>query len=204
MIETIGSLVQETNNHLRWLGAATLHILGAVATSAFLGVLLGTAGMALPRPPLTVALAVGIAGAVAILYAASDLGLIDLPHPTLMSAVPVTWWRRWRPLRAPLMYGAALGLGVTTRIPFGAFYVLCILSFLRGSAMYGAMLMATYGLTRTLTVATASWITGSRGMATEQWLSMPFCDIRRVYAVATSSLMAAGSLLLAAAFVSMS
>lgn len=204
MIETIGSLVQETNNHLRWLGAATLHMLGAVATSACLGLFLGVAGMALPRPPVTWAVAIGVAGVVAILYAASDIGLIDLPHPTLMSAVPVTWWRRWRPYRAPLMYGAALGLGVTTRIPFGAFYVLCILSFLRGSALYGAMLMATYGLTRTLTVAGASWITGSRGMATEQWLSTPFCDVRRVHAIASASLIAAGSLLLTAAFVSIS
>lgn len=204
MIETIGSLVQETNKHLRWLGAAGLHVVGAVATSALLGLVLGAVGLVLPRPPLTWAVATGVAGVAALLYALSDIGMIDLPHPTLMPAVPVTWWRRWRPYRAPLMYGAALGLGVTTRIPFGAFYVLCILSFLRGSVLYGAILMATYGLTRTLTVAASSWITGSRGIRTDHWLSHPLCDTRRVHAVVSTSLMAVGSLLLTAALVSVS
>jgi hypothetical protein len=155
----------------------------------------------LPRPPLDTALELGLAGCIALLYVLSDFGLLDVPHPTLMSAVPVTWWRKWRPYRASLLYGAALGLGVTTRIPFGAFYVLCILSFLHGNVLYGAALMATYGSARTLAVMWASWVKGSREIDSAEWLSIPFCDVRRMRGVASSSLLATGALLVSAALV---
>ena len=71
-------------------------------------------------------------GLLALAYAVSDVGLLRLPRPNLTQAVPITWWRRWQPYGAALAYGSALGLGVMTRIPFGAFYVLCTWCVLKG------------------------------------------------------------------------
>ena len=164
MIATIGSLVQETSTRWRWLMATGLYTIGCVSTSLFLGALLGTLGHLMHRVVCSTAscvphpwLGTGLVGLLAGAYAVSDLGWIRLPRPHLMHAVPVTWWRRWRPYGASLAYGAALGLGLTTHITFGAFYVLCAWCVVQGNVLYGALLMGTYGTLRALTLIPASW-----------------------------------------------
>lgn len=163
MIGTIGSLVQETFK--RWLIATSLYIIAALSTSLFLGAFLGTigytirygvCGVAAPcRLPFTVgAIPVGL---LAIAYAASDLGLIRLPRPNVMDRVPATWWQRWKPYKASLLYGGALGLGITTHIAFSAFYILCAWCLVNGNVAYGALLMATYGTARAFVLLPASW-----------------------------------------------
>src|SRR5690348_6690003 len=124
MIGTIGSLVQETSNRKRWLLATSLYTLACVCTAMLLGATLGFLGHSIQ--PLIHGSAfphagVWLIGLLALAYAMSDVGLLWLPYPTLRLAVPITWWRRWRPYKAALAYGGALGLGVMTRIPFGAF-----------------------------------------------------------------------------------
>ena len=132
MICTIGSLVQETSNRWRWLLTASLYIVASLSTAMLLGTVLGTLGYLLRGWVQGVAVyalfphaGAWLIGLLALAYAVSDVGLLRLPRPTLRQAVPITWWRWWRPYGAALAYGAALGLGVMTRIPFGAFYVLC-------------------------------------------------------------------------------
>jgi hypothetical protein len=167
MIMTIGSLVQVTSNRRRWVLAASLYTLGCGSTAVLLGAFLGGIG-ALARHavcgtwdcaahPAVSAASVGIVGLVAVAYACSDAGYLHLPRPVLFNAVPVTWWRRWQPYGAALAYGAALGLGVTTRIPFGAFYALCAWCLLRGDVAYGMVLFGIYGLARALTLIPASY-----------------------------------------------
>ena len=92
---------------------------------------------------------------------------------------------RWA--AAALAYGAALGLGLTTRIHFGAFYVLCALSVLTGDATHGALLMGTYGAARVLVLFPASWGVYRHRSAITDWLSSPVFDLwraQRVVAVA--------------------
>jgi hypothetical protein len=96
-------------------------------------------------------------GFLAIAYAASDLGLIRLPRPTVMDRVPATWWQKWKPYKAALVYGGALGLGVTTQIAFSAFYILCAWCLVNGNVAYGALLMATYGTARAFVLLPVSW-----------------------------------------------
>ena len=36
-------------------------------------------------------------GVLALAYALSDVGVMPLPRPVLREAVPITWWRWWRP-----------------------------------------------------------------------------------------------------------
>lgn len=172
MISTIGSLVQETSNRWRWLGAGCLYSVSCIGTSAVLGGVLSRLGAGagnftcsdmqcalMPERNLVVAVFVGI---FALAYAMSDAGFYRLPRPRLMNAVPVTWWRRWRPYWAAIAYGGALGLGITTRIPFGAFYVLCIWCAISGQVEYGMILMGMYGASRSLVIFPTSWIVYGR------------------------------------------
>jgi hypothetical protein len=80
-----------------------------------------------------------------------------------MTAVPITWWRWWKPYGAAVAYGAALGLGFTTRIWFGAFYVLCAWCLVQGNPGVGALLMGTYGFARAMTLFPASWCVYRQG-----------------------------------------
>lgn len=164
MICTIGSLVQETSNRWRWLLSTGLYTIACVGTAALLGVTLSVLGhlvggifhnasiyAAFPQ------IGTWIIGLLAIAYAVSDVGLLRMPRPILSKAVPITWWRRWGPYGSALVYGASLGIGVMTRVPFGAFYVLCAWCFLMGNVAYGALLMGTYGIMRALVLLPVSW-----------------------------------------------
>ncbi|MHB8599986.1 MAG: hypothetical protein ACYDER_24650 [Ktedonobacteraceae bacterium] len=175
---TIGSLVQETSARVRWITTICLYTLACLGTSSLLGGALGSGGLLLHRKSCTATFCPPVftggsllVGILAIAYAISDVGLIRLPRPTVMDAVPVTWWRWWRPYGAALAYGAALGLGVTTRIEFGSFYILCMWCILKGNPFYGLLLMGTYGLVRALVVLPLSCFVYRKG-----------CDSRMVFA----------------------
>jgi hypothetical protein len=178
MIATIGSLVEEASDRRRWPLAVSLYAVACTGAAALLGAALGATGhlargLACAAPGCTWFPSAGawLVGTLAIAYAASDLGLIRLPRPTLMHAVPVTWWRRWRPHGAALAYGATLGLGLTTRIHFGAYYVLCALAVLQGDPSRGLLLMGTYGAVRALVLLPASWGAYRHRGAVAEWLS---------------------------------
>ena len=201
MIGTIGSLVEEASDRRRWPLAAGLYTAACLATAALLGAALGAVGYLVRGPvcggagsPGLPSAGAWVVGVLAVAYAASDVGLVRLPRPTLMHAVPVTWWRRWRPYGAALAYGGALGLGLTTRIHFGAFYVLCAVSVLTGEAGYGALLMGTYGAARGLVLFPASWGAYRHRGAVAEWLAAsPYLDLGRAQRVAAVALAAFGA-----------
>ncbi len=199
MISTIGSLVQATTNRWRWLLSMSLYIVACVSTAALLGAILGApghiTGAALGRVPACAWLTPAgpwLIGLLAVGYAASDLELIVLLRPTLMFAVPVTWWRRWSPYKAALAYGAALGLGVTTAIAFGSFYVLCAICVLRGDSAYGALLMGAYGAARAFVIVPASWNVYSCPMGTKDRLSRVAASLPRAKAIVAIALIMLG------------
>src|SRR5215203_5723137 len=112
MIGTIGSLVEEATDRRRWPFAAGLYTAACLGAATLLGASLGALGhlgrgLACGEAGCAWWPAAGawLVGTLAIAYAAADLGIIELPRPTLMPAVPVTWWRRWGPYRAALAYG---------------------------------------------------------------------------------------------------
>ena len=157
MITTIGSLVQGNADRCRWLTATSLYIIACSTTAMLLGLLLSSIGQVTQVQRLVPTTGQLLVGIVAVAYALSDIGMITLPRPRLMHAVPVTWWRWWSPYGSALAYGAALGVGVTTHVQFGAFYVLCLWCVVKGNLAYGVMLMGTYGVARSLTMLPASW-----------------------------------------------
>jgi hypothetical protein len=211
MIATIGSLVQETSRPGRWRSAVALYLLGCVSTASALGASLSLVGHLVRRSLCAgtscsggsgkVSLAVG--GFLALGYGLSDLGVLRLPRPVIMYAVPVTWWRRWQPYGAALVYGAALGLGITTRIPFGAFYVLCGWCALQGNVLYGALLLGSYGIARGLALLPASWTVYHRSGNEACERAMSECRLvqlgshaRRVRVVVAAGLLVFGAQLL--------
>jgi sulfite exporter TauE/SafE len=206
MIGTIGSLVQETSNRWRWLLSASLYTFACIGTAMLLGTILGALGHLIRGWVHGTAfyaafpyMGVWLIGLLALAYALSDVGLLQLPRPTLRQAVPVTWWRWWRPYGAALAYGAALGIGVMTRIPFGAFYVLCTWCVLKGDATYGALLMGTYGAARALMIFPASWGLYCHRTAITQWFSSPLFNLWRAQRILAVALITFGTLVLVSA-----
>jgi hypothetical protein len=199
MIGTIGSLVQETSNRWRWLFSASLYTLACLGTAMLLGAFLGALGH-LIRGWVHVTLfphaGAWLVGLLALAYAVSDVGLLWLPRPTLRQAVPITWWRWWRPYGAALAYGASLGLGVMTRIPFGAFYVLCTWCVLKGDPIYGALLMGTYGAVRALVIFPASWGLYCHRTGISEWLSSSLFNLWRAQRILAVALIIFGTLVL--------
>lgn len=209
MICTIGSLVQETSNRWRWLLSVSLFTIACLGSSMLLGALLGALGylvrgwvratfvhVAFPHA------GAWLIGLLALAYAVSDVGLLRLPHPNLTQAVPITWWRRWQPYGAALAYGSALGLGVMTRIPFGAFYVLCTWCVLKGDPTYGALLLGTYGAMRSLVLPTVSWGLHSHHIPITDWPIQPLFNLWRAQQVLAVALIVFGTLALVSALLS--
>jgi len=90
-------------------------------------------------------------------------------------------------------YGAALDVGVTTRIHFGAFYVLCALCLLTGDILYGVLLLGAYGAARALTLFPASWGLRRHRCDATEWLSSPLFDLGRAQRIVAAVLMALGA-----------
>jgi hypothetical protein len=154
MIGTIGSLVQETRTFRTWLLAASLYTAACTTTAVLLGFALSVLGhggtQVLAHSGLfDLRLVEGLLiSSCAVAYALSDVGVIRLPRPTFLRAVPASWWRRWAPFGAAVAYGATLGLGVTTRIRLGGTYVILLLALVSQSPLQGALLVGAYGLSR--------------------------------------------------------
>lgn len=200
MIGTIGSLVQETSNRWRWLLSASLYTVACLGTAMLLGATLGALGHLMRALIRSTAVygafphaAAWLISLLALAYAVSDVGLLRLPRPTLRQAVPITWWRWWRPYGAALAYGAALGIGVMTWIPFGAFYVLCTWCVLKGDPTYGALLMGTYGALRALVLFPASWGLYCHRTAITEWFSSPLFNLWRAQQILAVALIMFGT-----------
>lgn len=209
MIATIGSLVQETCKYRRWLVAAGLYAAACVTTAAVLGVAVAELGLwartllaSFVTVPRASWMSLVVVGGAALGYSLSDMGLIRLPRPIVMEAVPVAWWRHWRPYGAAAAYGAALGLGITTRIPFGAFYVLSALCFVQGDGLYGACLMGSYGVGRALTIFPGSWAFAAHGHDVSRFLDQRLLNSWLVQRIMAAALAVLGAEMLCRALLS--
>ena len=197
MICTIGSLVQETSTRWRWLLSASIYTIACLGTAMLLGATLGALGHLIGGIiggahiyAMFPHVGAWIIGLLAIAYSLSDLGLLRMPRPILSKAVPITWWRRWGPYGSALAYGAALGLGIMTRVPFGAFYVLCTWCVLQGNVAYGALLMGTYGVMRALVLFPVSW--GLNRTPITEWATNRFFNQWRAQQVLAGTLIMFG------------
>lgn len=129
----------------RWAVTTTAYALGCVLGGAATGLLLGTAGAALP--PLPVALLAGVA---CLLAAAADL-TADLGRGRLPGGhrqVDRAWLDRYRGWVYGVGFGVQLGLGVVTVVTSAATYAVLVLALLTQSSAGGLVVGAVFGLAR--------------------------------------------------------
>ena len=132
--------------HRRNLALAAF-ALGAIAASAALGLALGALGGLAGADRLGVALAVG---ALALVAAAREAGLVALPLPQVRRQVPERWRREWPLPLWSAAYGAGLGLGVLTHQAVATFWVVCAAAVWLAEPLPAATVLAAFGAGRAL------------------------------------------------------
>jgi methylamine utilization protein MauE len=153
MLQTITPVVHG-GRRTRWAGTLALHVVGATASAAVLGAALSGAGLVLGAPwgPAGAAAVAMVAG----LYALRELAGIGVGVPDLRRQVP-EWWRRWfSPGVAAFLYGLGLGVGFITHLRHGTLVAVAAVAVITGNPVLGALVVAPFGLARSLTVA-AAW-----------------------------------------------
>ena len=132
----------------RYRVALALFALGAILAAGVLGAALGLAGSMIGG---TWALAA--VGALALLAAAREGGLVRMPVPELRRQVPERWRREWPLAGWSFGYGAGLGVGVLTHQAVWTFWVAAAGALALGDPVASALCLAPFGLGRALMVA---------------------------------------------------
>jgi hypothetical protein len=151
MVQTLTAV----RGHVRQrLIAIVTFAIGSMLGSAVLGVVLAILGAmtqrAIPRGVELMLLA-----GVAFIASLIDLGLISVPRPQRSAQVPSSWRSRWPLTIASFGYGAVLGIGILTFIPFAAFYVVLLAAVVFGYP-FAIYIMLGYGVGKGLVTAILS------------------------------------------------
>jgi len=128
--------------------ALALFALGAILAAGALGAVLGLAGSALDAER-----ALAVVGALALVAAAREAGLLRIPVPELRRQVPERWRREWPLGGWSFGYGAGLGVGVLTHQTVWTFWVAAAGALALGDPLVSALCLAPFGLGRALMVA---------------------------------------------------
>jgi methylamine utilization protein MauE len=153
MVQTITPVVHG-GRRAGWAGTLTLHVLGATVSALALGLALGSAGLLLGAPwgPAGAVVVAAVAGA----YALRELAGLRVGVPDLRRQVP-EWWRAWySPRVAAALYGLGLGVGFVTHLGHGTLVAVAAVAVATGHPGLGALVVAPFGLARSLAVA-AAW-----------------------------------------------
>ena len=135
------------------LSMTATHLTGGAvggAAAALLAWTLATPIRSSAPDVLVAALALGWA----LLAIAADLKRIRLPRRNCQ--VPQKWYRRYGPTRGYFYYGAALGAGLITYIPYGITYVVFGAAAVASSPLGAAAVGAAFGIGRTALIGPAA------------------------------------------------
>lgn len=146
MVGTIGPLVRRAP-HI-WAVSSTLFAAGCVTGAVLLGAATSLGGTLVPPLIRETRAWWGALAAIAGVLAMRDLGLVWVPLPIRHATTTRTWWHRFGPYRTAILWGLQLGVGISTVVPYGAFYLLLLGVLWEGSPFLGARLLAVYGLAR--------------------------------------------------------
>jgi hypothetical protein len=164
MIFVITPLVKVAG--MRSVVRAAVYAGSLVFAAVLLGVTLALAGRSLLASPPT--LLACIAGTLACVLAAREIGLLRLPLPSSSYQVPREWLAKGVYGHASL-YGLLIGLGFVTRAPFATFHLLLAWYVLLGDAMLAAAAGLVYGLARAGVVFAAALYKGGAPMTSLAW-----------------------------------
>ena len=139
-----------------------MFVFSAVGAAAVTGGVLSVVGQLLQAWHMPLSGVLPIAGAsVCALYGCAELAGRRWQVPTSHWLIP----RRWAAYGTPrweLMFGAVLGIGILTIVPFVGFYILLLECLRAGAPALGMTLMATFGLCRCADVVVLALIRGDR------------------------------------------
>lgn len=150
MVATIGPLVKVAK--VRWATSMLLFVTASTMSAMTLGLLLGLVGSLFSHGPSTPSVIVGV---FALACALVEVRALPVTVPFCARSVPQSWWRRYGPVYGSVAYGAVLGIGVTTVIPFITFYFVLFAALLAGP-IGGGLLLGLYGFARSLPVLIGS------------------------------------------------
>jgi hypothetical protein len=161
MLETFTPTVCGSRRRQR--AAVVLFTVSAVLAAALFGAALGFVGAAVGAREAVLA-----AGALALVAAAREAGLVRLPLPQARRQVP----ERWR-FELPLPfwasgYGAGLGVGVFTFQPVSTFWVACAGALALARPLPAALCFSVYGAGRAASVLWARARVRDAGEAVER------------------------------------
>lgn len=120
---------------------------GAATGAAFGG---AGAGVRAFAPDARLPLA-GVLGGLTLAYALHEAGLLQLPRLSRDWQVPADWVRHGF-YRSAAVFGATVGFGVFTRIPYASLPVLLGWLFVFGNPVYGVAAGTVYGGLRALSI----------------------------------------------------
>jgi hypothetical protein len=153
MAETITPVVHGGRRR-PYLVSSALHVGGATASAALLGLALGGIGALAGAPWDATSLVVALVGA---LYFLREAFGVPVPLPDRKRQVP-EWWRTfYSPAVAAFLYGAGLGVGVLTYLSFGTFSAVMAGVVASGKPLVGALLCGLFGLARGVAVVAVTW-----------------------------------------------
>jgi hypothetical protein len=98
------------------------------------------------KEPLAIAL-----GAIALAYAAHELGLLRLPVPGRDWQVPVEWVQEGF-YRSAAIFGGTVGFGVFTRVPYATLPIFLAWLFVSGNLIIGLAGGLVYGALRAASI----------------------------------------------------
>lgn len=144
----------ERARHNRWIITAVAFTLGAVVSGAVIGFALGGIGSALLDVTATTLL-------VATAMVALTAGILDLTGakaPGPARQVNETWIGSFRGWVYGGAFGLELGLGVFTYVVTWGVYATFLAALLTTSPLAGALVGATFGIGRSLSVLAAGYV----------------------------------------------
>ena len=158
MLSTITPLAERGRGR-RFAVTASWFVLGAVVGGLTLG--LGAAVLAevAKVAGLSVAVALGLAGAAAFVTAASDLKVVGRQLPGHPRQVNEQWLDRYRAWVYGAGFGWQIGVGLATYIMTAAVYLVIVLAALTADPLVALAIGGLFGLVRGLAILLASRIT---------------------------------------------
>lgn len=154
MVMTIAPRSVGTSSRHEALNATLVPFaVGAASTGLLVFALAGSVGAVIGVHSAAMLILLLLVGATATLYGLTYLAGHPLPVPHTYRQVPKLWREAFSPLTAATLYGAGLGLGFFTRVPYVTFYLAVALATLSQSPGQAAFAGAVFGLARSLPLA---------------------------------------------------
>lgn len=149
----VGTITPMVDGRQRKLAAAAIHVVGATAGGAFLGVALGFAGwLLLWRIDIHLPAVLWTVGLVSLVYGFHEIGVLEAPYPEWGRQVSQVVSRTYSPYASAALYGTSLGLAVSTHIQVATFYIVAAYAFLSQSPLNGTLILGLFGLARGLPI----------------------------------------------------